>query len=117
MKIITVFAIARANIEPGRKGYILSLVDPDADSATHLAERTFASGYAVPINVEVPADWTIGESKDGLTYLWAGETPMQLAWYRNKGTMRAWPAFATLEASIYRGAATCLKAQKHSKVG
>ena len=116
-KTITVFATSRANIEPGRQGYILSLVDPDADSDKPLGERTFASGYAVPIQVQVPAEWTIGKAKDDLTYLWDGETALILEWYYNKGTMAAWPAFATFDEAKKRGALTTLKAQKHTAVG
>jgi hypothetical protein len=115
-KTITVYATNRANIEPGRKGYILSIADPDADSAKPLSERTFASGYAVPLNVEIPADWEVAEAKDGMTYLWAGDTAMQLAWYHNKGTVAAWPAFATFDEAKGRGALTTLKAQKLSAV-
>jgi hypothetical protein len=82
-----------------------------------LHERTFASGYAVPIQLQVPDSWTIEEAKDGSTYLFDGDTAMQLAWYHNRGTMAAWPAFASFDEARDRGALTNLKSQKLTQVG
>jgi hypothetical protein len=117
-KEITVFAISRANIDPGTKGYGISVIDPDAESNKPLDERTFASGYAVPVKVQIPEDWTVGETNSGEPMLFAsGGTAMQLHWYYNKGAMQAWPAFATLDESLKHGSAIVLSAQKLSQVG
>jgi len=117
MKSINVFATSIANEEPGRGGYRLALTDPDSISDKPITDRTFASGYAVPVKVNIPDDWTIAEANDGIEYIFRGDAPQQLAWYHNKGIMVAWPAFATLAEAVYRGAAYGLKSQKLSAVG
>lgn len=114
MKTITVFAASRADLEPGKKGYDISLADPD--KGRPYDERPLGSGYAHAIAVRVPDDWTVSESNDGVAYLWRRETALQLHWHTDKGTVTAWPAYSTLDEAKARDEVTYLRAQKLSEV-
>lgn len=117
MKEITIYATSIANIDPNRTGYRLSMADPDAASGKPLVDRTFASGYAVPLKVTVPDQWTVAETQSGETFLWHGDTAMHLAWYHRKGIVAAWPVATSLDEATQHGAVVHLKSQKSSEVG
>ena len=90
MKTITLYLTSKANTDPNRKGYTIHVIDPDPGIPHE--RRTLASGFAVPIPVQVPDNAEIAESTHGEPFLWIGDCPLALRWHRNRGLVSGWPA-------------------------
>lgn len=102
-KSITVWATSNANINPGTKGYTVHVTDPDPGVEND--RRTYASGFGVPITMEIPALWEVAEGGDGMMHLFSSSTtPLYLAWNLDNGQVNSWPLFATRKEAIKHGA-------------
>lgn len=101
-KTITVWATANANTTPGTTGYTISVTDPDPGVANN--RRTYASGFGVPITIEIPASWEVALGGDGMMHLFSSDTtPRYLAWNLENGQVNSWPLFATRKEALKHG--------------